>query len=108
MVSANVVRRARTLSVGETLTLSPQEWVRVPPGFAPTPRARLPGATTYREDRPDRPLVIRRGANGVVVARERYHPRYHPAKYVALDAAPAPLVTGAGRLGAFLGRTYSR
>jgi hypothetical protein len=108
MVSANLVRRARSLAVGETLTLSPQEWVRVPPGFAPTSSSRLPGATTYREDCPERPLVIRRGADGVVVSRERYHPRYHPAKHVALDVLPEPFAAGAGRVGAVLGGTQSR
>lgn len=108
MVSANVVRRARSLAVGESMTLSPQEWVRVPPGFAATPRSRLPGATTYREDRPERPLVIRKSSDGIVVSRERYHPRYHPAKHVAFDALPAPIAASAGRVGAALGGTQSR
>jgi hypothetical protein len=108
MVSSSLMRRARTLSVGETLRLSPQEWVRVPPGFTASPRSRLPGATTYREDRPERPLVIRQSSERVVVARERYHPRYHPAKHAVADVLPAPVAAGVGRVGAALGSTHSR
>jgi|GEM_PF-3992573 len=108
MVSSYHLRRARRLAPGESLTLSPQEWVRVPPGFAASSLSRLPGVTVYREDRPDRPLVIRRSAEHVVVTRERYHPRYHPAKHVAFDTLPSPVATGVGRVGAALAGTQSR
>lgn len=108
MVSTSLLPRARKLSPGETLTLSRQDWARVPPGFAETPLSRLRGPDTYREDRPTRPLVVHRTADRVVVGRDRYHPRYHPLKHLAYDVLPEPLVTGAGRVGTALGRTQSR
>jgi hypothetical protein len=127
MVSTSLLPRARKLSPGETLTLSSQDWARVPPGFAETSLSGLRRADTYREDRPTRPLVVRHprerptGVRGwlvglaslvrrrtddrVVVGRDRYHPRYHPLKHLAFDVLPEPLVTSAGRVGTALGRT---
>lgn len=105
MVGSYDVVRARGLDHGETLTLTRQEWVRVPPGFDELRGPLRPGVEgAYREDRPTDALAIRLRGDRVVVRRHRYHPRYHPGRHFLFDRLPAGVAAGLGRGSAGLRR----
>lgn len=105
MVSRYDVVRARGLAHDEALTRARQDWVRVPPGFRETLLPTRPGVdAVYREDRPTDALAIRVAGDRIVIHRDRYHPRYHPAKHLLHDRLPAGIATGTRRLATGFGR----